>query len=118
MPPWANKADPAAIAPRLRAVLRQRAGLTEKPMFGGVCFLLRGNMLCGAGKSGFMFRVDPASDDRAAGMPGAEPMVQGGRRMRGFFWVDPQACDEASLRRWLSLADSYVAEMPAKTKKK
>ncbi len=118
MPSWGSKADPAAIAPRLRAILGKRATLTEKPMFGGVCFLLRGNMLCGAGKPGFMFRVDPANDDQAAGMAGAEPMIQGGRRMRGFFWVDAQACDEAALRQWLSLAESYVTEMPAKAKRK
>lgn len=118
MPRWESKADPAAIAPRLRALLGKRAALTEKAMFGGVCFLLRGNMLCGAGKPGFMFRIDPARDDEAAGMQGAEPMIQGGRRMRGFFWVDAKACDQAALRRWLSLAESYVVKMPAKAKKK
>ena len=118
MPPWENKADPAEIAPRLRALLEKRAGLTEKPMFGGVCFMLKGNMLCGAGKPGFMFRVDPARDEEAAGMPSAEPMIQGGRRMRGFFWVDAKACDQAALRRWLAMAESYVAKMPAKAKKK
>lgn len=118
MPSWEAKADPAAIAPRLRAILGERAGLSEKPMFGGICFLLRGNMLCGVGKPGFMFRVDPAKDDEAACMHGAEPMIQGGRRMRGFFWVDAQACAEESLRQWLSLAESYVVKMPPKTKRK
>jgi hypothetical protein len=46
-----------ALAQRLRAALRSHKAVTEKRMFGGVCFLLRGNMLCGTGKVDFMFRV-------------------------------------------------------------
>jgi len=83
---WEQRSDPAVGAARLRKMLGKRAGLTEKPMFGGMCFLLNGNILSGTRKQGFMFRVDPA-DETAAGLPGAEPVAMCGRAMRGFCWA-------------------------------
>ena len=122
MAKWDGKHDVAALA----AALRRRVGalpklprdaLSEKRMFGGVCFLLRGNMLCGAGKNGYMIRTDRAREAEAAALPGGRPVVMRGRAMPGFFWVDPAACDAKGLGRWLTLAADYVGVLPAKITK-
>ena len=115
---WTGKADAAALAHRLRAALGSRPAIAEKPTFGGVCFLLRGNMLCGTGKQRFVFRVAPARHEEARGLPGAAPMVVRGRTMQGFFRVEPAACDAAAVKRRLALAESHVGRMPAKAGKR
>ena len=103
-----------ALADRLREVFAGRRNISEKRMFGGVCFLLRGNMLCGTGKTDFMFRVGKAQDAEALSRKGARPMDITGKVMKGFVWVDPNACDERALKRWIALAERYVGKLPAK----
>jgi hypothetical protein len=107
-----------ALAARLRRALEGRRGITEKRMFGGMCFLLRGNMLCGTGKMDFMFRVGKAQDAEALARKGARPMDITGRKLPGFVWVDPASCDARGLSRWIALAERYVGELPAKPKEK
>ncbi|MCA8902645.1 MAG: TfoX/Sxy family protein [Hyphomonas sp.] len=106
-------------AGRLRGALAGLEGLSEKRMMGGLCFFLNGNMVGGAdrpktGAPRFMFRV--GKDNEAAGnaLPGAEPLVQGGRAMRGFFFVDEAGCDDEALGQWVSLAVSHAAGLPPK----
>lgn len=86
-------------------------------MFGGVCFLLRGNMLRGTGKTDFMFRVGKEQDAEALSRKGARPMDITGKVMKGFVWVDPASCDARSLARRLRLAEAYVGRLPAKRKR-
>jgi hypothetical protein len=105
-----------ALAARLRAALARRKGVTEKGMFGGVCFLLRGNMLCGTGSGDFMFRVGKDAHAAALKRPGARAMRMNGRLMRGFIWVDPRKCDAKRLKSWLALAASHVATLPRKSR--
>ncbi|MGQ0512086.1 MAG: TfoX/Sxy family protein [Betaproteobacteria bacterium] len=101
---------------RLRAALKGRRAITEKKMFGGLCFLLRGNMLCGTGKEDFMFRVGKDQDAAALKRPGARPMDITGRVMKGFVWVNPAKCDARRLKAWATLAEAYVGKLPAKKK--
>jgi hypothetical protein len=96
MAKWVGKHDATALADDLRRRLGAspnvpRGALGEKRMFGGVCFLLRNNMLCGAGKNGYMFRTDPTRAAAAAALPGGAPVIMQGRPMKGFSWVDPDA---------------------------
>jgi len=105
------------LAARLRKALAGRRGVIEKKMFGGVCFLLRGNMLCGMGQDKFMFRVGKAQDAAALKRPGAKPMDFTGRAMQGFVRVDPARCDARALKGWLAMVDTYVGKLPAKEKK-
>ena len=105
------------LAERLRAALARRKGVTEKRMFGGTCFLLENNMLCGTGSGNFMFRVGKAAHAAAVKRRGAKPMVMRGRTMEGFIWVDPSACDARSLKAWIGLATGYVGGLPRKTKR-
>jgi len=99
----------ADLNDRLWAHLGNRSGLTEKRMMGGLCFLLNGHMICGAdrsrdGERRFLFRVGKDNHDKGSALPGAVPMVQGGRVMSGLFFVgDDDATDEA-LDAWLDLA--------------
>ena len=106
------------LAGRLRAALAGRSSVTEKRMFGGTCFLLGGNMLCGTGSGDFMFRVGKETHAAALKRRGAKPMLLNGRLMEGFIWVDPAACDAKGLESWLVLATAYVGKLPPKKKKK
>jgi len=103
-----------ALAGRMRKALAGRRALAEKRMFGGVCFLLKGNMLCGVGDGRFMFRVGREQDAAALARPGAKPMDFTGRAMKGFVWVDPAQCDARRLRGWIAMAERYVGALPAK----
>lgn len=104
---------------RFRSVLGRTEHISEKKMMGGTCFLLNGNMVGGAdrtrdGTGRFMFRV--GKDNEAAGqaLPGAMPMVQGGRRMRGLFFVAEEDCTPEVMARWMELALEFVATLPKK----
>jgi hypothetical protein len=103
-----------ALAGRLRKAFAGRRNIAEKKMYGGVCFLLRGNMLCGMGEDKCMFRVGTEQDAAALKRPGAKPMDITGRFMNGFVWVDPARCDSRALKRWIAMADAYVGALPAK----
>ena len=104
------------LAERLRIALRRRRHVTEKRMFGGICFLLRDHMLCGTGSGNFLFRVGKEAHAAAVKRRGTKAMVHGGRRMEGFIWVDPEACDARSVRAWISLAVAYVGKLPPRRK--
>ena len=106
------------LARRLRTALKGRKMVAEKKMFGGACFLLRDNMLCGTGKEDFMFRVGKEQDAEALSRKGARPMDFTGKKFPGFVWVDPAACDARALKRWIALAESYVGTLPAKKGKR
>ena len=98
---------------RMRAALRGRR-VTEKAMFGGVCFMLRDHMLCAASGRGYLFRVGKEQHAAALESPGARPMEMNGRRYEGYVRVDPDQCDGRALRAWLSLAEKHVAALPSK----
>ena len=87
-------------------------------MFGGMCFTLNGNMLCGVDRARLMFRVGKDQYADAVARPGARPMDITGKPMAGFVFVDPAKCDARTLKSWIILAESYVAALPLKKKKK
>ncbi|USG62654.1 TfoX/Sxy family protein [Sneathiella marina] len=98
----------------LREALQSRQGITEKKMFGGICFLMNGNMLCGTGEDRVMFRVGKDLEAEARARPGAETMEMGGRKMGGLVWVDLDAAVETGLDNWISLANKFVGSLPPK----
>jgi hypothetical protein len=103
------------LADLMRSALRGRAGITEKKMFGGLCWLQHGNMLCGlTGDGRYMFRVGKAQEAAALARPGARPMDFTGRPMGGFVWVDPDAAVEAPMTAWIDFAAAYVGSLPPK----
>ena len=107
------------VAQRFRDALIGMNGVTEKRMMGGLCFLLNGNMIGAAdrtkeGVKRLMFRVGKDNDVAAAAATGAQPMIQGGRRMTGFFFVDQDDCDDDTFTAWLTMALGFVSELPPK----
>ena len=102
------------LAERMRGALRDRAGIDERKMFGGYCWMLHGNMLCGVEVGRYMFRVGKEQEAAALDRPGAAPMDITGRPMRGFVWVRGEHAEGAELEELIDLAARYVATLPAK----
>jgi TfoX/Sxy family transcriptional regulator of competence genes len=100
------------LAQRLRTALQPRAGMLEKKMFGGYCWMLNGNMLCGVEVGRFMFRVGPALEAEALARPGARPMDITGKPMTGFVWVAAREADGAGPEAWIELAARFVGGLP------
>jgi TfoX/Sxy family transcriptional regulator of competence genes len=102
-----------AMGERLRPLLK---GLVEKKMFGGLGFMLNGNMLVGTTARGaLLVRVDPGKMDEALKRPGAYAMHMGDKVMTGFLAVEPDALpDDASIKDWIAYARAYVKTLPAK----
>lgn len=107
------------VARRLREELASRGGLSEKEMFGGVAFLLHGNMAVGVHKDNLIVRVQPAETDALLREPGARVFdLSGGRPMKGWLVVAPAGfrVDEA-LRTWVARGVEYASSLPKKTGK-
>lgn len=103
-----------ALGARLRPLLP--AGLIEKKMFGGIGFMLNGNMAIGTTAKGeLLVRIDPDKQAEALARPGAYQMHMGPRPMTGFIAVDASGTpDEAALGRWIAYALSYAETLPSK----
>ena len=103
------------LANRLREQL-SGASYTEKKMFGGLAFLIGGNMsVAASGQGGLLVRVDPGEYDALLKEPGAGPMDMGRGPMRGWLRVDPDVlADEETLGAWVTRGVSYAQSLPAK----
>lgn len=104
------------LAERLRAVLQGEAGLSEKRMFGGLAFLVNGNMAVSASsKGGLLLRVDPSETETLVARPHAEPFEMRGRDMTGWLRIAPEGVQsDADLRRWAAIGTGYARSLPAK----
>lgn len=99
----------------LREQLEGREGITEKKMFGGLCFLLNGNMVCGVHAGGAMFRVGKGAEAEARALPGVGPMTFTGRPMGGMVGASDDAlADDAIRDRLTALAVSFAKSLPPK----
>jgi hypothetical protein len=102
------------LAALMRDALASRRGISERKMFGGCCWMLNGNMLCGVEVGRFMFRVGKDLEAEALKRPGASPMDITGKPMRGIIWVDAEAAVEAGLASWVDFAARFVGALPPK----
>lgn len=102
------------LAELMRGALAFRPGITEKKMFGGYCWMLNGNMLCGVEVGRFMFRVGKELEAEALQRPGTSPMDVTGKPMGGIVWVDADAAIEAGLGNWADFAARFVGALPSK----
>jgi hypothetical protein len=104
------------IADRIRALLNDEPSLTEQRMFGGLAFLIGGNMAVAAsGQGGLMVRVNPAQSDDLVASTSARPMEMRGREMAGWLRVDGgEVTTPGSLERWVRLGTEYARSLPAK----
>ena len=103
------------LAERIARRLNRRRGLEQKRMFGGVCFLLRGNMCCGVAGNRLMVRVGLERYASALRKPHARPMDITGRPLRGFVFVVPQGLrTRKALQAWVDGGLCYAQSLPAK----
>jgi len=104
------------LADRIRELVGRERGLTEKKMFGGLAFLINGNMsVAASGQGGVLVRVDPDEGDRLVAKTKAEPMVMRGRSMSGWLRVPAEAVrTKPQLKRWVDLGVGYARSLPKK----
>lgn len=100
------------LAHRIRTALSKHRGVTEKPMFGGLCFLLDGKMVCGLTDDDLMLRLGPG-DAAALKRPHVRPMDFTGRPLKGYVYVSgPGLTRAAALAKWLDEAVAFVRTVP------
>jgi TfoX/Sxy family transcriptional regulator of competence genes len=102
------------LADRIRELVGAEPRLTEQKMFGGLAFLIGGNMAVAAsGQGGLLVRADPARSDRIVATTRARPMVMRGRPMQGWLRVSPNDVrTKRQLARWVQLGVAYARSLP------
>ncbi|MEP6760638.1 MAG: TfoX/Sxy family protein [Sporichthyaceae bacterium] len=104
------------LANRVREVIQDEPGLTERKMFGGLAFLINGNMAVSAsGQGGLLLRVDPASTASLVDEPDVRRFQRRGREMAGWLRVDDTVVEkEKELRQWVRTGLTYARSLPPK----
>ncbi len=103
------------LASRVRAALQGVEALREVKMFGGVGFLVNGNLVAAASQRGLLLRVGRERQDEALAQPGTRPMEMRGRRMEGYVYADPPPSSEDAIKARLRPALDYVQSLPPKS---
>jgi TfoX/Sxy family transcriptional regulator of competence genes len=102
------------LAERVRVTLAGAGAIREVRMFGGIGYLLNGNMVAASSRRGLLIRVGKERHRDALTRPGARVMEMRGRPMEGYIFVDPAVLDDEALRDWLKLALAFVRTLPPK----
>ncbi len=104
------------LANRIRELVCDEPGVTEKKMFGGLAFLIGGNMSVSAsGQGGLLLRVDPDETGALVAKPHARRFVMRGREMDGWLRVDAEGVrTKRELERWVARGVAYARSLPAK----
>ena len=104
------------LADRIRELIAGEGDLTEQKMFGGLAFLIGGNMAVAAsGQGGVLVRVDPAESNALVATTSALPMEMRGRQMQGWLRVGPEGLrTKRHLAKWVELGTTYARSLPAK----
>jgi TfoX/Sxy family transcriptional regulator of competence genes len=103
------------LATRVRDLIGDRPGVAEKKMFGGLAFLLNGNMACGVHGDELIVRLAADATDAALAEPGTRLFDISGRPMKGWLLVDADAhAEDDDLRRWVDRGVAYAGTLPPK----
>jgi TfoX/Sxy family transcriptional regulator of competence genes len=104
------------LAERIRDLVAGEDALTEQKMFGGLGFLIGGNMAVGvSGQGGILVRADPEESDALIAKTNARLMEMRGRQMRGWLRVDSEDLKtKRQLARWVGIGTAYARSLPAK----
>lgn len=107
------------LAAKVRTALQGKPGIKEQKMFGGLCFLHNGNMLCGVDKEkNLMVRVGPDQYEKALKMKHARVMDFTGRPLKGLVYVSPEGYKTKSvLGKWIEMALRFATTLPNKKNK-
>ena len=104
-----------ALAERIRQALARRKNVEEKRMFGGICFLLNGNILVGVWKDSLIARLGPEQGDEALLEPHVKVFAITGKPMKNWILVEPEGVvDDKQLTDWIQRAVKFVERLPAK----
>jgi TfoX/Sxy family transcriptional regulator of competence genes len=105
----------AALAERVRRILAKSPDVTEKKMFGGVAFMVRGNMCCGVIDDKLLVRVGPKEYEAALSQPHVRRMDFTGRPLKGFIYIDPAgSASDRDLKAWIARGTKFGLSLPAK----
>jgi hypothetical protein len=105
------------LASRIRDLLANEKNVTEQKMFGGLAFLVGGNMAVAAsGQGGILVHVDPEEGDALVAKGPAKPMVMRGRAMAGWIRVDAADVEGRALKPWVARGAAHARSLPAKKK--
>jgi hypothetical protein len=104
------------LADRIRDLVEGEPGLTEKKMFGGLAFLVNGNMaIAASSEGGLLLRVDPDETEQHLAHPHTDAFVMRGRDMNGWLRVVPEGLGtDVELQRWARIGVSYARSLPPK----
>jgi hypothetical protein len=104
------------LADRIRELVGSESGVTEQKMFGGLAFLIGGNMaIAASGQGGVLVRVDPAQSDTLVARTNASVMEMRGRQMQGWLRVGREDVrTKRQLAKWVELGTTYARSLPAK----
>jgi TfoX/Sxy family transcriptional regulator of competence genes len=103
------------LAERVRKSLARRSGISEKKMFGGLCFLANGHMCCGVVGEDLVVRVGPKAYEASLKKTGARPMDFTGRPLQGLVYVGKRGCgSEQALREWVLRGLEHARSLPPK----
>jgi len=108
-----------ALAQRIRVTLGRHSAFTEKKMFGGICFLINGNMVCGTSSEELMLRLGDEGAQAALQESNTREMDFTGRPLKSMIYVSPEGIvSDRNLERWVKRAAYFVSTLPPKRAKK
>ena len=102
------------LAARIRKLIAGNEGVTERKMFGGIAFMLNGNMFCGIVRENLMARIRPEEYEDALTQPHARPMDFTGRPSKSMVFVGPEGFAGKGLANWLERSRKFVETLPPK----
>jgi TfoX/Sxy family transcriptional regulator of competence genes len=106
------------LAQRVTTLMARQAGFDEKKMFGGICYLVNGNMACGVLKADLIVRVGAENQTECLQRPHTRPFDITGRPMKGWVMVSADGCrSDADLAAWIERGVAMARSLPAKKKK-
>jgi TfoX/Sxy family transcriptional regulator of competence genes len=104
-----------ALADRIRDLLAARSEVSERRMFGGIAFMVAGNMAVGVIEDDLMVRLDPAEAEVALAEPNTRPMDFTGKPMKGMVYVDPDGTtSDEDLGPWVDAGADFASSLPPK----
>ena len=111
-------ADDQELAANVRAALAETGGIREVRMFGGIGFMLNGNLVAAASRRGLLARVGKDRQAEALAQTGARPMVMRGRTMEGYVYIDSPAPNKRAMQEALRMAIAHVQTLTPKSEQK
>jgi TfoX/Sxy family transcriptional regulator of competence genes len=104
-----------ALVARIRPFMKRRKGYSEQKMFGGVCFMIHGNMCVGPWKGSLIVRLDKAKHEETQSEPFVQPMDITGKVMKGWARIEPAGIeDDDNLKTWIERSVRFARTLPKK----